>query len=78
MANRKTKTLTRDHARNYTLIGAGACLVAGLFVKVPLTIMSKPITDNVLLAVGALGMLIVFGVIQLVKAVRGGDPAPKP
>jgi hypothetical protein len=34
--------------------------------------LNKRVTDNTFLAVGAVGMLIVFGAVQLVKAWRGG------
>lgn len=46
-------------------------MVVGAFLPVPLTVLGKVVTDNAFLAVGAIGMLLTFGVVQLVKAVKG-------
>ena len=45
-------------------------MIAGAFFPVPLTVYGKIVTDNTFLAVGAVGMLLTFGVVQLVKAVK--------
>lgn len=46
-------------------------MIVGAFLPVPLSVMGKVVTDNAFLAVGAIGMLLTFGVVQLVKAVKG-------
>ena len=46
-------------------------MITGAFLPVPLTIWGRVVTDNAFLAVGAIGVLLTFGVVQLVKAVKG-------
>jgi len=62
----------RDKWRWVGIIAGFACMVIGALYPVPLEVLGKRVTDNTFLAVGAVGMLLVFGVVQLVKAWRGG------
>ena len=61
----------RDKYRWLGIAAGAACMIAGAFFPVPLTVYGKLVTDNTFLAVGAVGMLLTFGVVELVKAVKG-------
>lgn len=66
-----SKLSARDKARWVGLaIGLGF-MVLGVFFPTPLMIWGKPVTDNAFLAVGFIGVLLTFGVVQLVKAWKG-------
>ena len=66
-----SKLSPRDKARWIGLaIGLGF-MVLGVFFPAPLMIWGKPVTDNAFLAVGFIGVLLTFGVVQLVKAWKG-------
>jgi uncharacterized membrane protein len=62
----------RDKWRWVGIVTGFVCMLIGALAPVPLEILNKRVTDNTFLAVGAVGMLIVFGAVQLVKAWRGG------
>jgi hypothetical protein len=61
----------RDKWRWVGIITGLGCMVIGALYPVPLEVLGKRVTDNTFLAVGAVGMLLVFGAVQLVKAWRG-------
>lgn len=71
MPTKKITMSARDKYRWAGLAAGAACMVTGIFVSVPLDILGKRVTDNTFMAVGAVGMLLTFGVVQLVKAVKG-------
>jgi len=62
----------RDKWRWVGIVVGFGCMVIGAIYPVPLDILGKRVTDNTFLAVGAVGMLIVFGAVQVIKAWRGG------
>ena len=63
---------SRDQVRNITLIVCALLMALGYFFKTPFVSFGYTVFDNTFLAVGAIGMLLVFGVVQLVKAYKGG------
>lgn len=68
----KIKNMTARDKTRWLGIAAGAgCMVAGAFFPVPLTVWGRLVTDNTFMAVGAVGMLLTFGVVQFVKALKG-------
>lgn len=77
MPTKKINLTSRDKARWVGIAAGIVCMVTGVFVPVPLTIYGKLITDNTFLAVGAVGMLLTFGVVQLVKAIKGDKSGDK-
>jgi hypothetical protein len=70
MPTKKTMS-PRDKARWAGIAAGAACMIAGVFFPVPLTVWEKRVTDNAFLFVGVVTMLLTFGVVQLVKAWRG-------
>ncbi|MBK7363046.1 MAG: hypothetical protein IPJ01_12185 [Micavibrio sp.] len=67
------KTMSaRDKARWLGILAGVASMIVGAVYPVPLMFWEKRVTDNAFLLVGAVGMLLTFGVVQLVKAWRGG------
>jgi len=62
---------SRNKYRWIGIVVGLACMIVGAFLPVPLSVMGKVVTDNAFMAVGAIGMLLTFGVVQLVKAVKG-------
>ncbi len=71
MPPKKTPMSARDKYRWLGIAAGSLCMIVGAFLPVPLTVLGKVVTDNAFLAVGAIGMLLTFGVVQLVKAVKG-------
>lgn len=61
----------RSKARWLTIGLSLFVMVLGVYVKVPLVVWEKTVTDNAFLAVGFIGAVIAFGVIEGVKAWRG-------
>jgi uncharacterized membrane protein len=59
-----------DKWRWVGIIAGFVCMVIGALYPVPLDVLGMRVTDNTFLAVGAVGMLIVFGAVQLVQAWR--------
>jgi len=71
MPPKKTPMSQRDKYRWIGIATGSACMIVGAFLPVPLSIWGRVVTDNAFLAVGAICMLLTFGVVQLVKAVKG-------
>jgi hypothetical protein len=61
----------RDKTRWLGLGAGGLCMVIGAFYPVSFEVLGKRVTDNGFFLVGGVVMLLTFGVVQLVKAVKG-------